>query len=153
MALHNDRRRAGWTIVGVDGSEVSKDALRWAAAEAEATGAKLRVVMTWRIPGAAFGYFAPIPAEVDLAGDAQVALDEIVAEVLGQSPVVPVSTFVAEGPAALTLLAEAKDADLLVVGSRGHGPLVGALLGSVSEYCVTHASCPVVVVHRALVGV
>jgi nucleotide-binding universal stress UspA family protein len=55
---------------------------------------------------------------------------------------------VAEGPPALELLKAAQNADLLVVGSRGHGAFAGMLLGSVSEHCVAHSSCPVVVVRH-----
>ena len=146
MAERLGNEPGGWVVVGVDGSETSKDALRWAALNAEATRSKLRVVMCWRVPGTPYGYLAPVPPNLDIAGDAKVALDNIVEEVLGQVPRVPVSTVIVEGPAATDLLEEASDADLLVVGNRGHGALVGMLLGSVSEYCVTHAPCPVVVV-------
>ncbi len=62
---------------------------------------------------------------------------------------VPVRQEVARGHAVRALLDCAQDADLLVVGSRGHGGFVGALLGSVSLHCVTHAHCPVVVVRPA----
>lgn len=60
---------------------------------------------------------------------------------------IPVSTLVAEGNAARALLDASEGADLLVVGSRGHGGFTGVLVGSVSQQCVNHAKCPVVVVH------
>ena len=63
-------------------------------------------------------------------------------------PGVEVSAVVTEGDPARVLVAAAKDAHLLVVGSLAHGEIVGILLGSVSEYCTTHARCPVVVVHH-----
>ncbi len=74
--------------------------------------------------------------------------DLVVQEVAGEHPGVEVSAVVTEGDAAKVLVTAAKDADLLVVGTRGHGEIVGILLGSVSEYCTTHARCPVVVVHH-----
>ena len=70
-------------------------------------------------------------------------------EVAGEHPGVDLSAVVTEGDTAKVLVAAAKDADLLVVGSRGHGEFVGILLGSVRRYCTTHARCPVVVVHRS----
>ena len=140
-------RAAGRVVVGVDGSEASRSALRWAARQAELTGADLEAVMAWKMPAATYGYAVAVPPKVDLPSDAQRSLDQFVQEVLADKPGLNVARYVAEGPAAQTLLREAKGADLLVVGNRGHGALVGLVLGSVSEYCVAHAACPVVVVH------
>ena len=133
-------------IVGVDGSEESKDALRWAARQAKATGAHLHVVLAWNIPS--MGYWAPIPQGFDLGKEAKTALQTTLDEVLGASPEASMTSEVLEGHAALVLVDQSKDADLLVVGSRGHGEFTGMLIGSVSEYCVTHAGCPVVVVRK-----
>jgi nucleotide-binding universal stress UspA family protein len=134
-------------VVGVDGSEASKDALRWAVGQAEATGAALEAVMTWEIPAAA--YAVPMSTGYDYGPQSKQELDEIIQEIRGEFPHIDVSGAVMEGLAGQVLLSVAEDADLLVVGSRGHGEVVGMLLGSVSEYCVTHATCPVVVVrHR-----
>lgn len=137
----------GRILVGVDGSEGSKEALRWAAEQARYTGARLDVVMAWKIPGASYGVLAPMPTSMDLPGEAKMALDKLIEEVLGTAPAVTVSARVVEGPPAAVLLKEAEGADLLVVGNRGHGGLVGMLLGSVSEQCVAHARCPVIVAH------
>ena len=131
-------------VVGVDASEPSKDALRWAAGQAKLTGGHLHIVMAWAIPS--MGYWAPIPQGLDLAKEAATALQSTIDEVLGSAPEVSFSSEVLEGHPALVLLEQAKDADLLVVGSRGHGEFTGMLIGSVSEHCVTHADCPVVVV-------
>lgn len=131
-------------VVGVDTSEPSRGALRWAARQAKLTGSELRVVISWEIPSMA--YWAPLPEGLDLEKDAASALHQCVLDVLGQDPDVRVTEVVREGHPAPALLAESADADLLVVGSRGHGEFAGMLIGSVSEHCVTHASCPVVVV-------
>lgn len=134
----------GRIVVGVDGSASSKDALKWAAQQAEATGAALEVVTTWEWP-TSFGWVPPYPAEYDPEADAGKALEQTIAEVLGPSPSVAIRTRIAEGHPAPVLIELSRGADLLVVGSRGHGEFAGMLLGSVSEHCVTNAHCPVVV--------
>lgn len=141
-------RHGGRIVVGVDGSEASKDALLWAARQAELTGASLEAVMTWEMTPTPYGYPLPVPNGYDPAANAKQALDEAVYDVLGEPDGIELTPLVVEGPAAITLLNLAKGADLLVVGSRGHGPFVGMLLGSVSEHCITHATCPVVVVRH-----
>jgi nucleotide-binding universal stress UspA family protein len=136
-------------VVGVDGSDASKDALLWAARQAELTGSALVAVMSWEFPSMAYGAVMPLPDDFDIAGASQKIVDEAIDETLGEHPAVQVSTVVAEGPPPHELLKTPKNADLLVVGSRGHGAFAGMLLGSVSEHCVTHSPCPVVVVHHA----
>lgn len=131
-------------VVGVDASDPSKEALRWASRQAELTGDELRVVMSWEIPSMA--YWAPVPEGLDFEKETGQVLHRTVVEVLGEHPTVAVTELVREGHPAPVLLAESAHADLLVVGSRGHGEFTGMLIGSVSEHCVTHASCPVVVV-------
>jgi nucleotide-binding universal stress UspA family protein len=131
-------------VVGVDGSEASRDALRWAAQQAALTGAQLRVVMSWYIPTSA--YWLPMPEDIDAEKATRDILDRTLHETLGDTPTISVSTVVAEGHPAPVLIDQSQDADLLVVGSRGHGEFTGMLLGSVSEHCVSHAGCPVVVV-------
>jgi nucleotide-binding universal stress UspA family protein len=142
-------RSKGRIVVGVDGSEESKGALRWAARQAELTGASLQVITTWHFPASAFGAAVPVPADFDFEAGSASALADAINEVLGGNPTVEVVTAVEEGYPAPHLLAAAQGADLLVVGSRGHGAFAGMLLGSVSEHCVAHATCPVVVTHHA----
>lgn len=139
----------GGVVVGVDGSEASRDALRWAVRYARMAGTTVRVVTAWYFP-ASYGW-APTPliAEVDLEADARLAQKQVLEEIALTEGPVTVQTEIVEGPPALVLLREAADAELLVVGSRGHGAFAGMLLGSVSEHCVHHATCPVVVVHHA----
>jgi nucleotide-binding universal stress UspA family protein len=137
-------------VVGVDGSESSLDALRWAARQARLTGASLEVVTAWTFPDVAtpFGIVPDMSGESDPEGDARVRLDEAVGDVLGEDPEIALRTSVVLGTAAQALLDASRDADLLVVGSRGLGAFTGMLLGSVSEHCVRHAKGPVVVVHK-----
>lgn len=136
-------------VVGVDGSDASKDALRWAARQAELTGASLLAVMTWHRPVAPYGVAVPLLVDMDLKSDSQHALDRVITETLGEGSAVAVSATVVEGQPALQLLEAAKTAELLVVGSRGHGAFTGMLLGSVSEHCVAHSPCPIVVVRHS----
>ena len=135
----------GYIVVGVDGSDCSKDALRWAARQAEFTSAVVDAIMAWRFP--AFYGWAPVDSEdLDFPRFAEQALAHAVDEVFGPDHPDWLRSRVAEGHAAQVLVEASADADLLVVGSRGHGGFTGLLLGSVSTYCVHHARCPVTVV-------
>lgn len=133
-------------VVGVDGSEPSKKALQWAARQAELTCTTLQAVMTWSVPVMAYGTPMPVPFDLDLRPYGHRVLAQALTECLGEKPAIKVSATVIEGRPSGELIKAAEGADLLVVGSRGHGALAGMLLGSVSEHCVTHAHCPVVVV-------
>jgi nucleotide-binding universal stress UspA family protein len=139
---------SGKIVVGVDGSESSKDALRWALRQAELSGSHVEAVIAWQYPVMVGGFgFAPVSAMmVNFDENAAKALADSVAEVVDPASSVLVSSAVVEGPPAQVLLRACKDADLLVVGSRGHGGFAEALLGSVSQHCVHHAPCPVVIV-------
>lgn len=141
-------RTAGisFIVVGVDGSESSKDALEWAARQARLSGADLRVVCAWDFP-ASYGWAADY-SDADFAGQARKALDATVAQVLGDVPEGLLITHVEQGHAAEILVDASRGADLLVVGSRGHGAFAGMLLGSVSQHCAQHAVCPVVIVRH-----
>lgn len=132
-------------VVGVDGSMASAQALRWAMRQAEVTGAVAEATVAWDIP-TSYGFGPTVCDGEDLAGAAEQSLAAAVDDAHSESPNVAVQQRVLRGGPGAMLVDAAKDADLLVVGSRGHGGFVGALLGSVSEHCVHHASCPVVVV-------
>jgi nucleotide-binding universal stress UspA family protein len=134
-------------VVGVDGSAESIEALGWAAAYATATGATISAVHAWHYPAA-----GPVPAgrppqpiTDQVRAAMQETLDTALTEVFGTTTPEKVGTKVAYGHPAMVLTTEAAGADLLVVGSRGHGAFHGMLLGSVSIHCVTAAPCPVVV--------
>lgn len=136
----------GKIVVGVDGSDGARAALHWALDEATVRGAELAVVAAWQSSAVAgLASVGAFPARDLIEQSARDRLDELVAtEGLADRDHVTV-TLVESSPAP-ALLDAAADADLLVVGSRGHGGFAGMLLGSVSQHCVTHAPCPVVVV-------
>lgn len=129
-------------VVGIDGSSASRVALRWAEDYATLADVSLTLVTAWHWP---MSYGVPVAYEgFDPEEDARKVVEAAAAD-LSISPD-RVSTVVAQGqPGDVLVSAGGKDA-LLVVGSRGHGVLAGALLGSTSSYCVHHATCPVVVV-------
>lgn len=149
----NQQGRAGRIIVGVDGSRSASAALRWAVRQAERTGDTVEAVIAWQYPvvGGAYGW--PVVAMIDgtdVAAAAEKTLEDAIAEVTGPGTAVTVVRKVVEGYPPSVLVEESAGADLLVVGSRGHGTFAEALLGSVSQHCAHHARCPVVVVRGRL---
>ena len=137
-------------VVGVDGSDGGAAALEFAAAEAALRETRLRIVSAWEIPVAAYGAggvppLDPAALEAFRLRAEQVA-DEAVTTVKRLQPSVEVEALTVTGQPADALLANAADADLIVVGRRGLGGFKSLLLGSVSQQVVHHASCPVVVV-------
>jgi nucleotide-binding universal stress UspA family protein len=139
----------GRVVVGVDGSDPSLRALRWAARQAAVTGSNLEVVTAWTFPehAAPLGVVPKVPWPDELLAQAQETLDRLLDEVLPDRDKDRVHATVRRGSAAPVLLEAARDADLLVVGSRGRGEFTELVLGSVSDSCARHAGCPVVVVH------
>jgi len=137
-------------VVGVDGSSESKDALRWAIAEAHLRRATVRAIHVWTYPLIFAGEYVPsdmIDANA-LRDAAEKALEEAVTEVAGETPDVYIERVVEHGSVAHVLVEAAREADILVVGSRGHGGFTGSLLGSVSQQCAQHAPCAVVIVRK-----
>jgi nucleotide-binding universal stress UspA family protein len=136
-------------IVGVDGSQASESALAWAARYAHATGGKLVAVLAWHYPSAAGGPpvgVAPEAVTSEVEKSRHEMLDKAIEATCGDMPPSSVERKVIYGHPAQVLLDESRNADLLVVGSRGHGGFTGMMLGSISTHCVTHASCAVTVV-------
>jgi nucleotide-binding universal stress UspA family protein len=141
----------GLIVVGVDHSAGAKVALRFALEEARLREATLRVVHAWQ-----FGYLGATGLEGGLpavGGDldefrraAAAELDAIIGEAAGDADRIEVERRLEQGTPAAVLVDESRDADLLVVGSRGHGGFASLLLGSVSQQCAHHAQCPVVIV-------
>ena len=136
-------------VAGVDGSPSSLSALRWAIRQAGLTGATVEAVIAWHYPNlAASSRYGIAVAGLD-PGFGEVAektVTEAISSTLSQDSDVRVHPQVTEGIAAQVLLDASTGADLLVVGSRGHGGFAEALLGSVSQHCVHHARCPVVII-------
>jgi nucleotide-binding universal stress UspA family protein len=135
-------------VVGVDGSPGSRRALNWAAAEALDHGADLVVLNVWEhtlLPPAGSvsvsERYVPDPSQ-RTAED----LRQVITEELGEEPRVFIQPHVKQGRPAKVLIEESANADLLVVGSRGHGGFAGLVLGSVSQHVAAYANCPVTVV-------
>ena len=147
----------GVIVVGVDGSETSHEALRWAAQEARLRSARLVAVYAWTFippqpigdPGMLAIPAGDLPGQLDAESDAaRVALDDAVEAVLGAEAGIEVERKLVEREPGDALVAESADADLVVVGSHGRSGLTAALLGSVSRHVVDHSKCPVVVVKQ-----
>jgi nucleotide-binding universal stress UspA family protein len=135
-------------VVGVDGSPSSRKALTWAAAEAAEHGAGLVVVNVWEhtlVPPAG----SVSVSEKYVPDSSQRTAEELVTEikeVLGENPPVVVQPTVKQGNPAKVLIEQSTDADLLVVGTRGHGGFRGLVLGSVSQHVAGYAKCSVAVI-------
>jgi nucleotide-binding universal stress UspA family protein len=138
-------------VVGFDGSECSEIALRWAASEARLRSTALHVLQGWQIghviarANSSGRWKGIVPPIDELQRMAQDDLERQVTSALEEPPAEVICRAVEEHPVSLLVRASAT-AELLVVGSRGRGPALGMLLGSVSQRCVNEASCPVVVI-------
>jgi nucleotide-binding universal stress UspA family protein len=135
-------------VVGVDGSDSSLRALSWAARQAELTGFLLQAVTVWSYPDqpTPFGIVPDLRQPGRAVSEARRRLEEVTAAERSHHHLGELRTDVVDGAPAAVLVEAARGAELLVVGSRGRGALMGMLLGSVSEHCVRYAPCPVVVV-------
>jgi nucleotide-binding universal stress UspA family protein len=135
-------------VVGIDGSDESARALEWATDEAELRGSRLRVVTAWHVPVAVYssGYTPMVaPSAQESSEHAAHTIAEGAAAELRERGF-DADAVVEYGSAAQALVDASAEADMLVVGSRGHGGFTGLLLGSVSTQCAHHAQCPVVIV-------
>jgi nucleotide-binding universal stress UspA family protein len=143
-------RQAPAIVVGVDGSNGSSEALRWAIAEARLRRVPVRAVHAWSYSQPLVPSFVGYPYSAESFGNAiddrwqaEQRLERVTSE-LGEDR--EVERVLVEGSAAQVLIDAVGEADVLVVGSRGHGRFTNLLLGSVSQQCAQHASCPVVIV-------
>jgi nucleotide-binding universal stress UspA family protein len=137
-------------VVGIDGSEGGNHALEWAAAEAKLRGTPLTVLLAWEWPagyyaGAGWAIISPELIE-DLQKLAEERVEAACTAVAQPLDGLEVKRTIVQGVPAEALIEAAADADLLVVGTRGHGGFVGLLLGSVSQQCAHHCPCPIVIV-------
>jgi nucleotide-binding universal stress UspA family protein len=139
-------------LVGVDGSEKSIRALEWASELAATLGAQIDVVIAWQTP-------FPVIELVSLGFDldltefnerpyeiAELRIEKAIKHVFGKVNPAGVTRSISEGYPGLVLVEKSSEADLLVLGNRGHSPVVETLLGSVSQHCLAHAQCPVVII-------
>jgi nucleotide-binding universal stress UspA family protein len=135
-------------VAGVDGSPSSKAGLRWALRQSRLTGATIDAVIAWQTPAVPTAYGVG-PVLVEEEGDfeeaARKTLEAAINDVAEPTDSPRVRAQVVRGDPARVLLGAATGADLLVVGNRGHSALASVLLGSVSQHCVHHAHCPVLV--------
>ncbi len=134
-------------VVGIDGSDHSRRVLQFAVEEARRRDDRLLVVHAYTVPVywgvPEFGAIVPPQPPEESIAEAEQLLDRVLVDLPDD---VEVERLVTQGPASAVLLEAAEAADLLIVGSRGHGGFVGLLLGSTSHQVVTHAPCPIVVV-------
>jgi nucleotide-binding universal stress UspA family protein len=140
----------GPVVVGVDGSDHSEIALEYGFDYADRHRLPLLAVRVdtpdvFMYPMVPAPY--PVPQELArIRAEITVATDQLVARWAAKYPGVRVDSAVRDGQAAEQLMEASREAELLVVGSRGHGRLAGMVLGSVSQAAVRHAHCPVAVV-------
>jgi nucleotide-binding universal stress UspA family protein len=136
-------------VIGIDGSDVAKEALRYGLHEASIRGTRVRVVHAWMptraMPAAGPGAVAPIDIR-PYHDAAEELLRTTVEAVAGHEAATRIECVLCESPAGAALIDNAHDAELIVVGRRGLGAVKSLVLGSVSGYVVQHATCPVLVV-------
>ncbi|MEU8233264.1 universal stress protein [Actinoplanes sp. NPDC048967] len=151
MVIRGERRTNGPVVVGIDGSATSMRALEFAAGTAALRGAELLAVHAWSTGDSAelvdklpmsWENWAAGPIEERVFAEAVAGLGE-------RQPDLVVRREMIEGPARRILAERSAGAQLMVVGDRGRGGFTGLLLGSVSQYLVHHAACPLVVVRNA----
>lgn len=135
-------------MVGIDGSECGAKALRWAAGEARVHGATLVVLHAWQYPYTGSDVAMALPAlrVGKVEDEARMVLRRAVKDEADTLAGLLVEESVVYGEAGAALVVAARDADLVVVGSRGRGGFAGLLLGSVSQHVAHRAPCPVVIV-------
>ncbi|MEU6379788.1 universal stress protein [Streptomyces sp. NPDC046909] len=139
-------------VVGVDGSEASMAALRWAAEQARALGTGIVAVHAWEPAGARIAPYAPASARrtVDEQRlEAAQLLAATIREVFGSRIDGTVRAVVMEGPPARVLLRQARGALLLALGRRSHRQYELPAIGAVGRECLRHATIPVVAVPAA----
>ncbi|GAA1753135.1 universal stress protein [Kocuria aegyptia] len=133
-------------LVGIDGSDSSKEALRTADRIARSLGVPLVALMFWQGPPVYEGWETVDPYKPPAGSEEQ--LRSTLADVFGADVPGHVRAELLHGRPAARLVEESGDALMLVLGRRGHGGLRGSALGSVSNACIAHAHCPVLVVRH-----
>jgi nucleotide-binding universal stress UspA family protein len=142
-------------VVGVDGSDESRAALAWALEEGRLRQAPVLAIHAWELPVVATAT-GLVPPSVEVVGDvtelrqgAADLVETMVREVAGDAADIEVTPLAVDDKPVNALLdaAEKNDAQMIVVGSHGHGGFVALLIGSTSDQVARHATCPVVI-HR-----
>jgi nucleotide-binding universal stress UspA family protein len=165
LASHDVPHESVRIVVGVDASQGSTNALLWAFGEARARKIPIHAVLAWQYhppwvdPGMGsmfpLGYQPEDGVPQDEFAKAAAAVDNLLDAAIRKATTsdpdsatdpVPTTQETAEGHPAQVLLESVGENDIMVVGSRGHGGFVGAMLGSISQHVVSHSRCPVVVV-------
>ena len=135
-------------VIGVDGSDVAKEALQYGLHEASLRGTRVRAVHAWMLsqamPATGLGMIAPI--DIAPYREAHEELLKTTIEAVAGDKADLIDRVVVESPAGPAIIEHARDAELIVVGRRGRGAMKSLVLGSVSTYVVQHATCPVLVV-------
>jgi nucleotide-binding universal stress UspA family protein len=148
MVIRGPLARSGPVVVGVDGSDTSRAALQFAAQEASLRAAELVAVHVWD-GGSAVDLGDPMPLTERFWTSEQIetrVLAEALAAIGDRYPDELVQRSVVVGKPRTALAEHSQTAQLMVVGSRGHGGFAGLLLGSVSRHLMHHAMCPTVIV-------
>jgi nucleotide-binding universal stress UspA family protein len=140
----------GSIVVGVDESDSSRAALRWAYEEASHHGASLTVLTAWHRPtlpmSPPYGSLGDADYETQPRTNALAVLEGLVAGLEDKDPAVDLRSTIVEGNAGKVLVDRSAECDLLVLGARRREGLTGGMIGSVVQHVVAHAQCPVVVV-------
>ena len=135
-------------VVGIDGSPHGESALRFALEEARLRGLPLRVVCAWQASAGSYVGEAFTPT-ADVLLEAEHHAEEVLRATIARlapDATVAIEALSVEGHPATVLVEQARDAEILVVGSRGRGATRSLLLGSVSQSLAHHAPCPLVIV-------
>jgi nucleotide-binding universal stress UspA family protein len=144
---------SGRIVVGIDGSDGAQRALEWAVEEARLRDATLVVVYGWQVPPIVTGsgpFDAPVVLEQETLEAVERNAEDGVERQLGDVDTsgIDVQRRIEPRPPVDLVLEAATGADLVVLGTRGHGGFTGLLLGSVSQQVAHHAPCPVVIVPK-----
>ncbi len=133
-------------VVGVDGSKAADQALYWAMKEAKLRNASLKIVHAWEYPSLVYGVYSDEGLDLESGGKEVLKRSTELARSIDANTLI--TTVLKEGNAVSILADEAADADLLVVGSRGHGGFTSLVLGSVSSQLSHHSPAPLVIVNN-----
>lgn len=131
-------------IVGVDGSAESGRALRWAADYVTQLGGVVHAITVWHQP-VQFGYRLAT-SDAELEQRAKRSLEEIVKPVHEEYPKLDLKSRLLRGHVVDEMVGLSNQADLMVLGNKGHGAFTGMMVGSVALKLVHHSRCPVTVI-------